>query len=67
MWGTNIVLQILRDSSNPAGNGLISWLDYMVLRYNMIILLQHIPYIYCIHSMTLSNDKMQPCMHVVYK
>jgi hypothetical protein len=51
MWVTIIVLQVLRDSPNPAKKGLISRVDHVVLSYDMIILLQHIYiiYIYCIH------------------
>jgi hypothetical protein len=50
MRGTGIVLQVHRDSANLTGKGLISWVDYIVLNYDMIILLQHMLYLYCIHD-----------------
>jgi hypothetical protein len=48
--GTDIVLQVPQDNANPIGKGLISWVDYIELNYNMILLLQHILYLCCIHD-----------------
>jgi hypothetical protein len=50
MWGTGIVIQVPRDNVNPAGKKLISRVDHMVLSYDMILLLHHILYLYCIHD-----------------
>jgi hypothetical protein len=58
MWVTIIVLQVPRDSPNPTKKGLISRVDHVVLSYDMIILLQHIYYIYTASMLTLSNDKL---------
>jgi len=48
--GTDFVSQVLQDNVNLAGNGLKSWVEHMVLSYGMIIVLQHILYLYCIHD-----------------
>jgi hypothetical protein len=48
--GTDFVSQVLQDNVNLAGNGLKSWVDHMMLSYGMIIVLQHILYLYCIHD-----------------
>jgi hypothetical protein len=48
--GTSIVLQVSRDSANSVGNELKSKVDHMDLNYDMIILLQHILYLYYIHD-----------------
>jgi hypothetical protein len=37
--GTNVILQVHRDNSNPAGNGLIFWVDHIVFTYDVILLL----------------------------
>jgi hypothetical protein len=37
--GIGIVLQVPRDNANLVVNGLISWVDYMKLNYNMIPLI----------------------------
>jgi hypothetical protein len=46
-----VVLQVLRDSGNLIGKGLISWVDHLKLNYNMIILVHHILCLYCIHDL----------------
>jgi hypothetical protein len=43
--GTNVVLHVPRDSINPSGNGLKSWVDHMVLCYDLILLLHHVLYL----------------------
>jgi hypothetical protein len=42
MRGISIVLHVFQDSVNPARKGLISRVEYMVLSYDMILLLHHI-------------------------
>jgi hypothetical protein len=37
-------------SANLVRNGLISQVNHMELNYDMIIILQHILYLYCIHD-----------------
>jgi len=57
MRGTGIVLQVPRDSVNPVGKGLKSWVDHMELNYDMILLLQHILYLYYIYD-HLSKEEL---------
>jgi len=55
--GTGVVLQVHQEIANLAEKWLISWVDHMMLSYGMIILLQHILYIYY-NLETLPNDKL---------
>jgi hypothetical protein len=50
IWGIGIVLQVHWDSVNYTKKGLKAWIDHMRLNYDMILLLQHILYLYCIHD-----------------
>jgi hypothetical protein len=38
--GIGVVLQVPWDSANSIGNGFISWVDHMVLSYDMIRLIR---------------------------
>jgi hypothetical protein len=66
IFGAPVVLQVPRDNNNLTWNGLISWVDHMELNYDMIILLQHILYLYFI--MTICEIKNYNCtlLHVIY-
>jgi hypothetical protein len=53
MWqysGHGIVLRVPRDNTNPTKNELRAWINHMELNYDMILLLQHIRYLYSIHD-----------------
>jgi hypothetical protein len=45
-----IILQVPQDSTGPARKRLISCIDDMELNYDIIILLQHILYLYYIYD-----------------
>jgi hypothetical protein len=51
----------------PCRNRLISWVEYMELNYDMIFLLQHILYLYCIHDNIAMMNYNAAFFYVNYK
>jgi hypothetical protein len=37
--GTGALLQVPQDNTNPAGKGLVSWVDHVVLNYDTFFLI----------------------------